>query len=99
MKHFDQATLQQENYLVQHEASKWHGKLKGKHARLALNLHSAFAVVEPNVWPTTIPATAMQVADLLGCYCEGVTDTINEFIHRSKPTGDELLTASVPKEE
>lgn len=87
---------------MQHEASKRHGKLKGKRLRLALNwanLRAAFAGVEPNVWPTTIPATAMQVADLLGRDCDGVTDAVNEFIRRSKPTGDQLLTASAPKEE
>lgn len=37
-RHFDQhAQLQAENYLVNHEQSKTHGKLRGKHLRHALN--------------------------------------------------------------
>lgn len=103
VKHFDHhATLQEENYLVQHEASKRDGKLKGKHLRIALNwanLQSAFAQADPAAWPCEIPASAMQAAELLGRYCEGVTDTIHEFIHRTKPTGDQALLASMPKEE
>lgn len=103
VKHFDHhATLQEENYLVQHEASKRHGKLKGKHLRLALNwanLQSAFAGVEPTAWPTQIPASAMQAAELLGRYCEGVTDTIYEFLDRSRPAPDQQVPGAAPKEE
>ena len=97
--HFDHhATLQEENYLVQHEASKRHGKLKGKHLRLALNwanLQSAFARTEPTAWPTTVSAAAMKAADLLGKYCEGVTDVINKFVARPEPAA----AAPQPKEE
>lgn len=102
VKHFDHhATLQQENFLVQHETSKRHGKLKGKHLRFALNwtnLLHAFAGAEPRAWPTQIPATAMQAADLLGRYCEGITDTVYEFVRRSKSAGEASGAPTMPKE-
>ena len=101
--HFDHhANLQEENYLVQHEASKRHGKLKGKHLRLALNwtnLQSAFAATEPTAWPTTVSASAMQAADLLGKYCEGVTDVIYKFIARSSQSPEPAPAAQQPREE
>ena len=86
--HFDQQVqLQEENYLVRHEASKRHGKLKGKHLRHAMNFHNvllAFAEQDPRTWPTGISATCMRAADLLGRHFEGVADAVQAQAAKAK---------------
>ena len=88
IRHFDtQAHLQEENYLVRHEVSKRHGKLKGKHLRLALNWHNvllSFEGVLPSDWTTELSAHALQAAELIGKHNEAVSDLLADFVARAK---------------
>ncbi|CAK9089942.1 Uncharacterized protein (Fragment), partial [Durusdinium trenchii] len=64
-----QAGKREETFLVQHELSKRHGKLKGKHLRHALNWHNvlcSFLQRDPQAWPTTVSVSALRAAELLG---------------------------------
>ncbi|CAK8999582.1 Uncharacterized protein (Fragment) [Durusdinium trenchii] len=74
--------LQEETYLVQHEVSKRHGKLKGKHLRHALNWHNVvcgYHQSDPQAWPTTVTAASLRAAEILGGYCEQVAEVITKF--------------------
>ena len=74
--------LQEETYLVQHEVSKRHGKLKGKHLRHALNWHNVvcgYHQSDPHAWPTTVTAASLRAAEILGGYCEQVAEVITKF--------------------
>ena len=83
MQNFDNhVQLQEENYLVQHEDSKRHGKLKGKHLRHALNWHNlihAHAGTQFDAWPTSLSVEALQAAELIGQHCEKVAEKIHVF--------------------
>ncbi|CAE7251650.1 unnamed protein product [Symbiodinium sp. CCMP2456] len=93
VENFDQhVKLQEELYLVQHEESKRHGKLKGKHLRHALNWHNLLASFQghaPEAWPTGIALPAMRAAALLGEHCEAVASelraTISQTARGDKP--------------
>ena len=64
---------QDENYLADHEATKVHGKLKGKHIRHSLNIlniENAFASRDPLSWQTTVEEKHLRAAELLGAHCE-----------------------------
>ena len=65
--------MQDENYLSDHEATKVHGKLKGKHIRHSLNIlniENAFASRSPLFWQTTVDEKHMRAAELVGAHCE-----------------------------
>ena len=94
-RHFDQhAQLQEETYLVNHEQSKKHGKLKGKHLRHALNwqnLVNAWQPAEVAAWPTGITQMSLTAADLIGQHCEGVAAVVQSFA-----AAQTASTSSVP---
>ena len=78
----DARIAQEETFLVQHELSKRHGKLKGKHLRHALNWHNvlcSFLQRDPQAWPTTVSVSALRAAELLGDYCELVAEATSKF--------------------
>lgn len=100
MRAFDQhVALQEENYLVNHEESKRHGKLKGKHLRHALNwlnLVNAWGDHDFNQWPTGVTHDALKAAELIGRHCEGVANVVKSFA--TKPAkvdpADQLAAAN-----
>eukprot|EP00913_Durusdinium_trenchii_P014787 g13869.t1 len=78
----DRTDAAEETYLVQHEVSKRHGKLKGKHLRHALNWHNVvcgYHQSDPQAWPTTVTAASLRAAEILGGYCEQVAEVITKF--------------------
>ena len=83
MASFDEhVALQEENYLVNQEESKRHGKLKGKHLRHALNwlnLINAWGPAAYNHWPTGVTQDALKAAELIGRHCEGVAALVKSF--------------------
>ena len=102
MQNFDtHVPLQEENYLVQHEDSKRHGKLKGKHLRHALNWHNlihAHAGAQFDAWPTSLSVEALQAAELIGQHCEKVAAKINTFAASLKTTTHEIPPQPPPAE-
>ena len=102
MQNFDtHVQLQEENYLVQHEDSKSHGKLKGKHLRHALNWHNlinAHAGTQFDAWPTCLSVEALQAAELIGRHCEKVAAKINIFAASLKNTTHERPPQPPPAE-
>ena len=102
MQNFDtHVQLQEENYLVQHEDSKRHGKLKGKHLRHALNWHNlinAHAGTQFDAWPTCLSVEALQAAELIGQHCEKVAAKINIFAASLKNTTQERPPQPPPAE-
>eukprot|EP00438_Fugacium_kawagutii_P019338 Skav202389 [mRNA] locus=scaffold1406:409279:411123:- [translate_table: standard] len=93
--------LQEENYLVNHEESKRHGKLKGKHLRHALNwlnLINCWTSAEFNAWPTGITKDALKAAELIGQHCEGVAAVIKAVsMAKDGAPRDAALPADVPR--
>ena len=92
MKAFDDhVALQEENYLVNHEESKRHGKLKGKHLRHALNWHNITRAWENHsfdAWPTGITSEALRAAEIIGQHCEGVAAVVKAFATKPKSDAD-----------
>ena len=70
MASFDEyVALQEEKYLVNHEESKRHRKLKAKHLRHALSwlqLINSWAPLDFNAWPTGVTGNALKAAELIG---------------------------------
>ena len=61
--------LQEGKFLVQHDLSKQHGKLKGKRLRHAINWHNltcAFSGADAVMWPTSVTRQSSQAAGLIG---------------------------------
>jgi len=75
--------LQEEHYLVDHERSKHHGKLKGKHLRLALNFQNIMNVFTAGMtvegWNRNVSSTCLKAALLVGAYQDEVSKFFAKF--------------------
>ena len=98
--------LQEEHYLVDHERSKYHGKLKGKHLRLALNFQNVMnaftAGMTVKEWDRNVSSKCLQAAMLVGSYQDAVTKAFAKFAkERSQSSVDPLNGAfqRVPRPE
>ena len=81
---FDKHTkMQAEAWCVNHELSKYQGKLKCKHARHALNFHNllqARAPVSYQGWSTSVSLTALKCGYEMGDYCEKIFATVKKYL-------------------
>ena len=75
--------LQEEYYLVDHEKSKYHGNLKGKHLRLALNFQNILNAFVPDMtvegWNRKISSTSLRAALLVGTCQDAVSNFFTNF--------------------